>query len=376
MEKNMWNAAVLRRQIMSSSPELRALEAKIHACALTRDNSAAIAEKDAQRKLSNAKDKQYAELLEKLDCEEVMSAAITDTEIRARRLETQRVLKEQIAEKAASKAKAEAEKTIAMMSEVDEVRVMNQEREEQLKKKHKSHTLSRQFLLTQSRLKQLQQEERDLDDRKLTRATEEYNLRAELKKELGRQEEEMVRLQQNQRELALVKQLEMEQQEKEVLRHTRLEVELLEKQVEERKLAEEKQRREEASRINLKNGWDSQLQYKQEQLAREQAKEEEYRKMLLEVLAEEARLDQLVSEARRRRQLDHRFLVDQLLEERRTMRATIMRQQQEEDLYEHQYQQLRKSILEEEEKQLLLRHAPQLMPHFTPQLLARLRQLL
>ncbi|KAG7163277.1 hypothetical protein Hamer_G004387, partial [Homarus americanus] len=291
-----------------------------------------------------AKDKQYAELLEKLDCEEVMSAAITDTEIRARRLETQRascVLKEQIAEKAASKAKAEAEKTIAMMSEVDEVRVMNQEREEQLKKKHKSHTLSRQFLLTQSRLKQLQQEERDLDDRKLTRATEEYNLRAELKKELGRQEEEMVRLQQNQRELALVKQLEMEQQEKEVLRHTRLEVELLEKQVEERKLAEEKQRREEASRINLKNGWDSQLQYKQEQLAREQAKEEEYRKMLLEVLAEEARLDQLVSEARRRRQLDHR-----------------------------------KSILEEEEKQLLLRHAPQLMPHFTPQLLARLRQLL
>lgn len=36
----------------------------------------------------------------------------------------------------------------------------------------------------------------------------------------------------------------------------------------------------------------------------------------------------------------------------------------------------RKSILEEEEKQLLLKHAPHLMPYFTPELRARLRQLL
>lgn len=64
-------------------------------------------------------------------------------------------------------------------------------------------------------------------------------------------------------------------------------------------------------------------------------------KQLLEVLAEEARLDQLVSEARRRRQLDHRMLVETLLEERRAMRAAIMKQRQEEDRYARDYEELR-----------------------------------
>lgn len=40
------------------------------------------------------------------------------------------------------------------------------------------------------------------------RTAEEYNIRAELLKEVERQEQEMKRLQQNQRELALVKDLE------------------------------------------------------------------------------------------------------------------------------------------------------------------------
>lgn len=62
---------------------------------------------------------------------------------------------------------------------------------------------------------------------------------------------------------------------------------------------------------------------------------------LLEVLAEEAQLDKLVSEARKRRQLDHRLLVDRLLEERRAMRATIMRRHQEENQYAYQYEKLR-----------------------------------
>ncbi|KAK8732784.1 hypothetical protein OTU49_006922 [Cherax quadricarinatus] len=186
----------------------------------------------------------------------------------------------------------------------------------------------------------------------------------------------MQRLQQNCRELTLVKQLEKQQHSRDVLRDMRLELEVLEVQAEEKKHAENKQQREVAAKINLREGWDNQLRYKQEQIAKEREKEAEYRKLLLEVLAEEARLDQLVSEARRRRQLDHRLLVDQLLEERRAMRATIVKQRQEEDMTAHHYEQLRKCMVEEEEKQLLLKHAPQLMSHFTPQLLARLRQLL
>lgn len=62
---------------------------------------------------------------------------------------------------------------------------------------------------------------------------------------------------------------------------------------------------------------------------------------LLEVLSEEARLDQLVAEARRRRQLDHRLLVDQLLEERRALRAAAMKQHRQEHQQALQYEQLR-----------------------------------
>lgn len=38
---------------MSSSSELRALESKLNACAVARDNSAAVAEKEAQKKIMN-----------------------------------------------------------------------------------------------------------------------------------------------------------------------------------------------------------------------------------------------------------------------------------------------------------------------------------
>ncbi|MPC67512.1 hypothetical protein E2C01_061689 [Portunus trituberculatus] len=97
---------------------------------------------------------------------------------------------------------------------------------------------------------------------------------------------------------------------------------------------------------------------------------------LLEVMAEESKLDQLVAGARRRRQLDHRQLVEHLLQERRVLRAKLMNQHQLHNQEELAYNQLRKSILEEEEKQLLLKYAPHLMPYFSPELHARLRQLL
>lgn len=40
-----------RQQIVNSSPELRALETRLQACTITRDNSAAIAEKEVHKKL-------------------------------------------------------------------------------------------------------------------------------------------------------------------------------------------------------------------------------------------------------------------------------------------------------------------------------------
>lgn len=376
MERNFANSAVLRQQVVNSSPELRALESKLKACALTHYNRAAIAEKEAHTKLMNTGEREYADLVQQMDVEEKISSSLTLADQQVKIHETQRVLKEQIAEKAASKAKAEAESVIDMMAEVDESKLMEKEKKEQQMKRQAFQENTRLVLQKQTQLRKLLQEEDRLQDKCLIRSAEEYNLKTELQKEMERQKAEMQRLQHHQQEVALIHKLEQQQMEKNVIRDTRLELEILEKSVQEHKFAEEKEKNKEGARVSLIRGLDDQLRWKQEQEAREQEKDAEYRKLLLEVMAEEGRLEQLVAGARKQRQLNHRQLVECLLRERRALRAKLIKQHQLQDQEELVYNQLRKNILEEEENQLLLKHAPHLMPYLTPELHARLRQLL
>ncbi|XP_064079827.1 meiosis-specific nuclear structural protein 1-like [Macrobrachium nipponense] len=370
-----WNEAALRRQIISSSPELRALESQISACAQLQYNNAAVAEKEAKEKENKVKDREYANLLEVYGKEERLADAISNTEKYAKKLEIQRMLQEQIAEKEAVKAQLQAERTVEMLSEVDEDREMRTAKEKKQKEYLDNQRATRNFLLQQTKAKELKKQEEELCDKKLMRQVEEYNLRTDLQKDIEDQEQQLERLHLNKRELSLVKQLETFQERQEAIKNMRLEIEVLEKQDQEKQLVEERDMREARAKLQLKEGWDKQLRYKHEEIRQEQHKEAEYRKLLLEVLAEEAKLDQLVAEARRRRQLDHRILVDRLLEERRAMRAAIMRQKREEDQHAIQYEQLKKEILQEEEKQLLLKHAPQLMSYYTPKLLSKLQHL-
>lgn len=376
MERKFGNAATLQHQVVTSSQELRALESKLKACALTCYNRAAIAEKEVHTKLMNIGEREYGDLVKELDHEEKLSASLTLADQEVKVLETQRVLQEQIAEKAAGKAKAEAENVIEMMAEVDENKLMEKEKKEQWLKRQASQENTRLALQKQTKLRKLLEEEDKLQDENISRCAEEYNLRIELLKEMERQKIEMQRLQHQQQEVALIHKLEKQQMEKDVIQDTRLELEILEKIAQEKKFTEEKEKNKEEARLSLIRGLDDQVKYKKEQEAKEQKKDDEYRKLLLEVMAEECKLDQLVAGARRRRQLDHRQLVERLLQERRVLRAKLMKQHQLQDQEELAYNQLRKNILEEEEKQLLLKYAPHLMPYFSPELHARLRQLL
>ncbi|XP_063881173.1 meiosis-specific nuclear structural protein 1-like isoform X1 [Scylla paramamosain] len=376
MERKFGNAATLQHQVVTSSQELRALESKLKACALTCYNRAAIAEKEVHTKLMNIGEREYGDLVKELDHEEKLSASLTLADQEVKVLETQRVLQEQIAEKAAGKAKAEAENVIEMMAEVDENKLMEKEKKEQWLKRQASQENTRLALQKQTELRKLLEEEDKLQDENISRCAEEYNLRIELLKEMERQKIEMQRLQHQQQEVALIHKLEKQQMEKDVIQDTRLELEILEKIAQEKKFTEEKEKNKEEARLSLIRGLDDQVKYKKEQEAKEQKKDDEYRKLLLEVMAEECKLDQLVAGARRRRQLDHRQLVERLLQERRVLRAKLMKQHQLQDQEELAYNQLRKNILEEEEKQLLLKYAPHLMPYFSPELHARLRQLL
>lgn len=376
MERHFGNYASLRQQIVSSSPELRALESKLQACAVTRDNKAAIAEKGVHEKLRKIGEREYADLVKMMDQEEQLSATLTLADQHAKIQETQRVLKDQINEKEANKAKTEAEKVVELMAEVDESKVLEEEKKEHWMKKQAYQENTRQILQKQAQLRKLLEEENKLEDRNLSRSAEEYNVKIELQKEMEHQKAEMQRLEYQQRELSLVQKLEEQQIKRDMLQETKLELEILEKTAQERKIIEEKEKKREEARLNLLKGLDDQIRYKEEQESKEQEKEAEYGKLLLEVMAEEGRLEQLVARARRQRQLDHRQLVECLLKERRALRAKLMEQRRQEDQEESAYNHLRKSILEEEEKLLLLKHAPHLLPFFTPELRARLRQLI
>ncbi|KAK7065318.1 mannosyl-oligosaccharide alpha-1,2-mannosidase [Halocaridina rubra] len=365
----------LRRQIITSSPELRALEAQIRAFAEVKYNNAAVAEKEFMDGEKKAKERQYAKLVEEYGNEEVLADAITSAEKYGKRLEVERVLKDQIAEKSAVMAQLEAENTFDMLSKPDEDTQLKKENEEKLKNQLKEQETTRSFLLRQTRMKELKKQEEELEDRNTLKRAEEYNLQVHLLKEIERQQQEMERMHLNRRELALVKDIERGMEKRDVISKMRLELEILEKQAQEKQYAKEREIKAAADKARLKEGWDSQIIYKQEESMKEEEKEAAYRKLLLEVLAEEARLDCLVAEAKRRRQLDHRYLVDRLLKERRAMRATLMTQKKQEDQRVVEYEQLRNKIVEEEEKQLLFKYAPQLMPYYTPKLLSKLKEL-
>ncbi|XP_063881199.1 trichohyalin-like isoform X3 [Scylla paramamosain] len=281
MERKFGNAATLQHQVVTSSQELRALESKLKACALTCYNRAAIAEKEVHTKLMNIGEREYGDLVKELDHEEKLSASLTLADQEVKVLETQRVLQEQIAEKAAGKAKAEAENVIEMMAEVDENKLMEKEKKEQWLKRQASQENTRLALQKQTELRKLLEEEDKLQDENISRCAEEYNLRIELLKEMERQKIEMQRLQHQQQEVALIHKLEKQQMEKDVIQDTRLELEILEKIAQEKKFTEEKEKNKEEARLSLIRGLDDQVKYKKEQEAKEQKKDDEYRKLLL-----------------------------------------------------------------------------------------------
>ncbi|KAK8405391.1 hypothetical protein O3P69_001731 [Scylla paramamosain] len=272
MERKFGNAATLQHQVVTSSQELRALESKLKACALTCYNRAAIAEKEVHTKLMNIGEREYGDLVKELDHEEKLSASLT--------LADQEVLQEQIAEKAAGKAKAEAENVIEMMAEVDENKLMEKEKKEQWLKRQASQENTRLALQKQTELRKLLEEEDKLQDENISRCAEEYNLRIELLKEMERQKIEMQRLQHQQQEVALIHKLEKQQMEKDVIQDTRLELEILEKIAQEKKFTEEKEKNKEEARLSLIRGLDDQVKYKKEQEAKEQKKDDEYRKLV------------------------------------------------------------------------------------------------
>ena len=60
----------------------------------------------------------------------------------------------------------------------------------------------------------------------------------------------------------------------------------------------------------------------------------------MEIQAEEGKLDQLATQARKRRQKNHEMLTKKLLEERRCLRATLKLKAEEENLLLENYNNL------------------------------------
>ena len=189
------------------------------------------------------------------------------------------------------------------------------------------------------------------------------------------QEQEFNLLQHNKREYSMMIDLEQEHKRKSEISRLRNELEVLQYEEKQKHIDENLLKQKIKRRDELTKGYDQQLIEKQEILEKEKLNDELYRKVLLQVQAEESKLDQLTNQARRRKQIQHYELANCLLEERRQLRAVLKLKTEQENKEIQDFEKFKRKICEEEEKKILLDHAPHLLPYFTKDMLKKIQTL-
>jgi len=183
-------------------------------------------------------------------------------------------------------------------------------------------------------------------------------------RETGRMQENRVReekLQKLQEELA--NKIRMDKEQRNEMERLRQELYLEEQEEKNRQAEIEEMQKLLQQRIELRKAHKEQMEYKAARRAAENAEEDTFRQHMLAKFAHDDRIEQLNADARRRKQMEHRRAVEQLIDERKQCFDT----QRQEEVQEHQEQLAReqqiKDIIEEERVRLLQEHASKLRGH-------------
>ena len=138
--------------------------------------------------------------------------------------------------------------------------------------------------------------------------------------------------------------------------------ELVIQETEELILQKEKEKMQRAvqQRLDIALANEYQRQLKAIRREEEKAEEEVFRKAMLDKFAEDDRLDQMNSQKRRMKQLEHRREIERLLEERRDKYERERGAELDEQMQAERVEGIRRQIIEEERKRMLAAHAKNL----------------
>ncbi|KAG2468520.1 MNS1 protein, partial [Polypterus senegalus] len=114
-------------------------------------------------------------------------------------------------------------------------------------------------------------------------------------------------------------------------------------------------------RLELKQIFRDQIDFKKLRRQAEKEEEDEYRRQWMANFAEEDRIEQMNAQKRRMKQLEHRRIIENILEERRQRLLTIKEREKEEYKNELKWEADRLQIIEEERHNLLKQHATKLL---------------
>ncbi|XP_076047442.1 uncharacterized protein LOC143028978 [Oratosquilla oratoria] len=360
-----------------ASPELRALNSRLQECVATMENKALIANKEADKAKEEDRNLRYAGMVREFAEEDRKAASLDESN---RRLQAQQLHADLEDQAALEDVRDRASAALHVVQDLyqdssPDVVELEREREQSKRAKQERQRQEKRVLLLQERMKDLELEKSRFVDANKSRDQEQYLVQKDLEKEIAQQQQEIARLQRNLLEHSMVSELAQAQNVKNTVTDLRLEIDVMEKMATDQKKHEEDVEAERVAKAKQVSDWDDQNLQKRELEETRERKEQEYADILLRVMAEEARLEDLTTAARRRRQLLHRTQVEEFVKERRAiMEARRTIEDQTWDRLD-EYDRLRSDLSVEREKSLLLSHLPQLLPFLPPHLLARLAQL-
>ncbi|KAL3909128.1 MAG: hypothetical protein SGPRY_009536, partial [Prymnesium sp.] len=340
------------QRICEQSEELRELEEKLKAAYMNKEREAQVKESAAlvQKKVAEEAEIAAVRLKIRVQVHQSLQRGLQAEGYRdyLRAQDGQamrRALDQQMAEKEQSKAEAYKEflKEKDLVDKV--VQAIYDEDLAERKARHEKETTIRgyidHFIKEQEAYKKIKQDEMEAENDKIRQYAEqvmarEQALRIEKQREQNAKDELLDRMS------ADMAKRQKERDEMENLRN-----ELVIQETEERILQKEKEKMERAVQqrmdIALANEYQRQL-----------------KAIRLEKFAEDSRLDQMNSQKRRQKQMDHRREIERLLEERRAKYEAERAAELQEQLDAERVEQIRQQIIEEERKRMLAAHAKNL----------------
>lgn len=350
----------MRQQIRENSYELRELEEKLRAGYMNKERAAQIAEKSIERMEEEKKEQE----LNKMMNQEASKATDNERKQQQRREEQaviyQQELEKQLEEQEHRKQE-EYEQFLKDKLLIDEaVRKIHEEDEDEqhriLEKQRATRAYIEEFKRKREEWKADERRRQEEENRKIVEFAEmQTNRETSRMHQATEREEQLVKLQER-----LATQIRMEEEQRNEMERLRQELYLEEQEEASRKAEVEEMQTLLRQRVELRQAHDQQMAYKQARLESEKTEEEIFRQQMLTKFANDDRIELLNAEARRRKHIEHRRAVEQLIDERR-QRFEAKRQEEVRDYQEQLSREKRiNEIIEEERLRLLEEHASKL----------------